>query len=271
MARRAISLIGRSFTQMDRAFWCLHDHPAALAVLSLPTLAGVAIIAAAIHAMVRIWDLPALYAYLIYWVACPAVVMWSFTLLPLPCAAFAWLRAQGKIPTASECFGYVLARSGRLFPVAVRLGVSYVIWFVLAGLPLLWLWPRTCLVPMVALFENQRKVFRRGRGLLKEEAALHVLALIHLCVFVGLMATVLVPRIVLATQLLATPGTQWLGQYVWVFELLCGAALVAVLAVSWCLSLTLLYHDIRYLREGESLRERIRELRESLRVASSLH
>ncbi len=269
MVRRATSTIRRSLAEMDRAFWCLHDHPAPLAALSAPTLLGLALIAAVVSAAVRNWDLSGFYVYLVYSVLCPTVVLWAITFLPLPCAVFVWFRARGDTPPVARCYWYVLSRLGRLFLVAVTTGLAYLFSFVLGGLPLLVLWPRMCLVPMVALFETERRVFRRSRRLLKEETAIHVLATVEVCVFVGLLATVFVPRLILATELFAGPVTQLALHYLWVFELMSGVVLATALAVSWCLSLTLLYHDIRTVREGEVLRERIRELRESLRAASS--
>jgi len=269
MARRASSLIRRSFTQMDRAFWCLQDHPGILARLALPSLLGTGLLAAAISVTARTWDLEHLNVYLIYWVGFPTVILWAFTFLPLPCAVFVWFRARGESLSAAQCFAYFFRKSGRLIPVAFWVGMLYVFSFLLGGLPLLWLWPRCSLAPMVALFEKGRKVFGRARRLLKEEAAIHALAVIEVCVFVGLLATVFVPRAVLAAELFTTPTVQWIARSLWVFELMAGTVLVAGMAVSWCLSLTLLYHDIRYLREGELLRERIQELRESLRGMAS--
>ncbi len=270
MARRSPSIIGRSFTQMDRAFWCLHEYPAQIAVLAVPALLGFSVAAACAIALYRTWSLTGLLMYLVYAVAMPAVVLLLVAFLPLPCGAFVWRLAQRESPNVGDCFADVLKRVPRLLPVGLRLAVVYLFSFALAALPLLALWPRASLMPIVALFDDDRRIARRVRQLLKADWTVHTLAIAHIGVFVGLMATVFLPRILFNMEALATPTTDRLGRYLWAFELACAVLLAVALAVNWCLSLTLIYHEIRYVREGRWLRERIRTVHEAVAGHSAL-
>ena len=58
-----------------------------------------------------------------------------------------------------------------LFWLLFRLGLLWLGSLLLLGLPLLWFWPRTCLTPLVALFEDERRIFRRSRRMLREDSA----------------------------------------------------------------------------------------------------
>ena len=268
MARQQTSLLRRSFAQVDMAFWCIHEHVATLFILALPALLLIAAIAASAAFFIRGFELPALYQYALYGVLYPTLLLWVFTFAPLPCAVFAWHRSSGRVLGPEECFRAVAARGWRLMWVSIRLLIYYLLWFLLAGIPMLWLWPRTCLTPMVALFEDDRRVFRRGRMLLKEDIAVHLLALIHLCLLLALAALIFLPRLLIDAQIIANPWTITAAEYLWVFESLGVAMVLCGLAVSWCLSLTLLYFHVRQLREGESLRRQIAEVRERLRPAA---
>ena len=52
----------------------------------------------------------------------------------------------------------------------------------------------------------------------------------------------------------------------WIFETMSVAVLLTAIAMSWWISLTLVYHDIRSVREGEDLKRRIARLRAKLAV-----
>ena len=43
----------------------------------------------------------------------------------------------------------------------------------------------------------------------------------------------------------------------WIFETMSVAILLTAIAMSWWISLTFVYHDIRWNREGENLKRRI--------------
>jgi len=249
---------------MDRAFWCLHDYPVQMALLAVPALVGFSGAAACVIVLYHTWVLTGLLVYLVYFVLVPALALLLFALLPLPCGAFVWRLAQGENPSVGQCFADVLKRVPRLMLVSIRLAFQYLFSFALFGLPLIALWPRASMMPIVALFDEDRRIGRRVRRLLKAGWDIHSLAIAHVGVFVGLMATVFLPRLLLATEALATPTTEWLHRYLWAFELACAVFLLVALAVNWCLSLTLIYHQIRYVREGVWLRERISALRGSL-------
>ena len=50
----------------------------------------------------------------------------------------------------------------------------------------------------------------------------------------------------------------------WIFETMSVAMLLAAIAMSWWVSATFLYHDIRWNREGEYLKSRVATLRSKL-------
>ena len=270
MAGKKRSLVRRTFRQMDLSFWCLHEHLPSLAALGLSTFLGTALLAAVIALVIRTWNFPGIIDYTLYAVAYPVAGLLLFTLAHLPCAVFAWHRANGQVLTPGECFRGLLARTGRLVRLAILLALIYLFGCVLFGIPLLFLWPRTCLAPLVVLFENERKVLGRSRRLLKEEGAVYALAAVYLLLFLTLGGLIAIPRLLLMTQVIQAPWTRTVREYWWAFEFLTGAILVAVFSVSWCISLTLLYRDIRRVREGEELREKLRELRQQLLPATGL-
>ena len=269
MARSQSSLIRRSFSQVDLAFWCIHEHPGQLVVLAMPLLIGVALIASSIALVFRTWDLPVIYTTLLYGLVYPTLSLWILTFAPLPCAVFAWHRSTGQLLDKRECFRFLNRRWRRLFHVAARLALFYPLWFLFAGLPMLWFWPCTCLAPMVALFEDDRRIFKRSRRLLKEDAAVYLLAVVHLCMLLALVALVFLPRGLAATKLFETPLTRALADYLWAFEVLSLMLVACGMSVSWCLSLTLLYANIRQWREGELIRERLQQLREKFAGTST--
>ena len=61
-----------------------------------------------------------------------------------------------------------------------------------------------------------------------------------------------------------TRGGADVVDHLWIFETMSVAILLTAIAVSWWMSLTLIYHDIRLIREGEDLNARITLLREML-------
>jgi hypothetical protein len=266
------SLIRRAVIQMDLAFWYLHAHFAQLAILALPTLIAVFAIAIVVATIIQTWELPGVLAYVLFAIVLPTLAMWVAVFAPLPSAVFAWRRANGTLPETRECFAFCWQRGGRLTRVGVRLFFSYLWWFILFGIPLLFLWSRTCAAPAVALFEDDPRIFQRSRRLLKEETAIHLLAALYFAVFVALALFLFLPRIALSipSQILATSTSRWLTDHLWIPEMFGSGILVSIMAVGWCISMTLLYRDIRFMREGEILRERIDEVRDELLGASPL-
>jgi hypothetical protein len=255
---------------MDLAFWCLHEHLPQLAVLALPTVAAAASLAAIIAIVIRTWELPIVINFGLYGVVYPVAALSIVTLGPVPCAVFAWHRAAGRVVTPRECFEHCNARARRLIPLGLRLLLCYFFWFLLAGIPMLFLWPRTCLAPLVALFENDRRIFARCRRLLKEENTVYVLAGLYTLLSISLGFLIAIPRLLLLARITQAPWTRPVQNYLWAFEFLSGTVLVAGMAVSWCLSLTFLYFDIRRTREGDELREKIRIMREKFSGALSV-
>jgi hypothetical protein len=264
MARSKRSLVERSFRQMDLSFWCMHEHLPQLALLALPTVAGVALLSATILLVVRNWELPFLLNYVLYSVVYPTAALMVVTLGPVPCAVFAYHRAAGRVSAPRECLTECWARRRRLAALGVRLVLCYLFWFLLFGIPMFFFWPRTCLSPLVMLFESERKVLVRCHRLLKEEKTIYLLAALYTLLSITLGLLIAVPRVVLLSDIVQTPWTQAVREYLWSFEFLSGTVLLAGMAVSWTLSLTFLYCDIRRIREGEELRERLKELRQKL-------
>jgi hypothetical protein len=255
---------------MDLAFWCLHEYFPQLAVLALPTIAGTALMAGIIAGVIRTWNLPFIFNYILYSMFYPISALTIVTMGPLPCAVFAWHRAAGRVATPQECFQQCLTRFGRIAVLGVRLLLCYLFWFLLLGIPMFIFWPRTCLAPLVALFENERKIFVRCRRLLKEENTVVVLAALYTLLSISLGVLIAIPRLLLLAQITQAPWTRLVNRYLWAFEFLSGTILVTGMAVSWCLSLTFLYCDIRRIREGEELREKVRGLRQKLAGAGTI-
>ena len=269
MARPKRSLLRRIFIQTDCAFWCIHDHLDVLAYLGLPTLGALVAGALAMVGMWRTWEFPVLINVLIAGVIGPFAGLFIFTALPLPCAVFAWKAACGEEATVGECFAWCRRRAGRLIGVLFRLSFLWLFSLVLLGLPLLWIWPRTCLTPLVALFEDERKIFRRSRRILGEDIGVSVIGSLYLGMGIVLGGMLALPRLLLGTgvlsaHLLDSAWRSFILEYLWIFEATSVAILLTAIAMSWWISLTLVYHDIRWVREGEDLRRRIAQLRAKL-------
>jgi hypothetical protein len=145
-------------------------------VLGLPTFFALASIGLVGVFLLRSFDLSPGIAYLTWGIGFPIAIVNVLALLPLPCSVFAFASAQGLRRSPGECFPEMFGRFGRLFPVLAWLSFTCSWSMVLWGLPLLALWPRMCMAPMVALFETQRGVFKRSRRLMHEDQAIFVLA-----------------------------------------------------------------------------------------------
>jgi hypothetical protein len=256
----------RALVQMDLAFWYLHAHFAQLAALAAPTLVAICGIAVAAVTITRTWELPGFLLYLLYAIVIPVMVVWVGVFFPLPAAVFAWRRASGSLPETGECFRYCLSRWRRLLPVAIRLFFIDLFSFILFGVLLLHFGPRTCAAPAVALFEEDRRIFQRARRLLKEDIAIRLLALLYFAIFLALGFLLFLPRIALSTQgrLVESSASRWVLDNLWIAEMLGSAVLVSGIAVGWCISITLLYREVRIVREGELLRDEIGKLRHDL-------
>lgn len=273
MARRKTSPLRRVLIQTDRAFWCVHDHLNVLSILSIPTFAAILLGLPALIGVSATWELPAEAKLFMGVVVLPFWAIFVFTTFPLPCAVFAWKAARGESATVGECFAFCLRRSNRLLWVLFRLSFLWLGSLLLLGLPLLWLWPRTCLAPLVALFEDEPRIFRRSRKMLREDFSVEWIGFLFLGMGLVLGGLLLLPRLVLGTPMLGahlieTSRSAQILEYLWIFEAISVAVLVVAIATSWCISLTLVYHDIRMLREGEDLKRRIAAARETIMVAS---
>jgi hypothetical protein len=260
MATQRPSLVRRTLVQIDLAFWCLHEDPLRVISLGLPTLLASGLLAVVITIVARTWVLPDFWNFVLYGVVYPWFAALIVTLAPLPAAVFAWHRAADQILTPGQCFQWCARRSSRLARAGFALAGVYLLGFVLFGLPLLIYWPRTCLAPMVALFEEEQRIFRRSRRLLRQETAVYVLSTLYFCFLIVLGVLLFLPRILLAAKLFETSWSRVAQDYLWVFEVLIGGVLLSAMTLSWCISLTLLYREIRQVREGEELREKLRRL-----------
>jgi hypothetical protein len=269
MARPETSLLRRILVKTDCSFWCIHDHLGVLAYLGLPTLAALLASALVSIGIWRTWDFPAVVDFLIAGVLLPFLGLFIFTALPLPCAVFAWKAAGGEVSTAHECFSWCRRRAGRLVKVLFRLGLLWLVSLVFLGIPLLWVWPKTCLTPLVALFEDEPRIFRRSRRILREDIAVPLISFLFLGMGIVLGGLVALPRLVVGTPALGAHMVEarWLlviVDHLWIFETMSVAILLTGLSMSWWISLTLVYHDIRWIREGEDLKRRIALLRAKL-------
>jgi len=269
MARKGTSLIRRALVQSDRAFWCIHEHLDSLVLLAMPMVGCVLLAALASVLILRTWEFPNWVNVLLGGIVLPLLSLLIFTVFPLPCAVFAWRLACGESATVRGCFAACAQRSGRLFSVVLRLILLWLFSLALFGLPLLWIWPRTCLTPLVALFEDQPRIFYRSRRILREDLAVYLLGSLYLAMAIVLAGVVYLPRFLLAfgalgAHFVASNWSTVILQYLWIFEVLSTTLLLSALAVSWWISLTLLYHEIRWVREGEDLRRRIFDVREAL-------
>lgn len=257
------NVVARGLRQMDRAFWCLHDHLPAFAILGLPTLIVSLVLAAIMAAVVRTWNFDPLTSYLVWAIVVPVLSLTTVTFFPLPCAVFAWFQAIGEPKPVAECFGWCARRAGRLFAVQAWLTFSYSWWFLLFGLPMLVLWARTCLAPSVALFEDRPRIFRRSRQLMREDSAIHVLAGLFFLFALVLGALIPLPRLIVFAKLYQADWTRSVEDSLWAFELICAVILLCGVAVSWSVSLALFYHDLRQFREGEGIARKVAVLQEN--------
>ena len=151
----------------------------------------------------RTWDFPAVVDVLIAGVLFPFAALFIFTAFPLPCAVFAWKAAGGEVATAGECFAWCRRRAGRLCWLLFRLSLIWLGSLLFFGLPLLWFWPRTCLTPLVALFEDERRIFRRSRRMLREDSACSLMGFLYLGMGIVLGGLIVLPRLLFGTRCLA--------------------------------------------------------------------
>src|SRR5262249_37292626 len=122
---------------------------------------------------------------------------------------------------------------------------------------------RSCLAPDVALFENQSKIFRRTRQLMREDSVIHVLAGLFFLFALVLGALIPIPRLVLFSNVFESEWTRIAEDSIWAFELICGVVLTTGLAVGWSVALTLFYYDLRQYREGERIARKVAVLRDA--------
>src|SRR5262249_45052790 len=115
-------------------------------------------------------------------------------------------------------------------------------------------------------FEDERRIFRRSRRILREDIAVPLLGFMYLGMGLVLGGLVALPRLLVGTPMLGAHllEARWLPMVVnhlWIFEMMSVAILLTAMPMSWWISLTFLYHDIRWIREGEGLKRRIAALR----------
>lgn len=122
---------------------------------------------------------------------------------------------------------------------------------------------------MVALFETRPRIFHRSRQLKREDSAIHVLAALFFLLTLVLGALIPLPRLLLFSKMFETEWARVAEEFLWAFELVAGVFLLCSVAISWCVSLTLFYHDLRQFREGDGLRAKIEQLREKYPAAGS--
>jgi hypothetical protein len=273
MARPKPSILRRILVQTDCAFWCIHDHLDVLAYLALPTLGALLASALALVAVWRNWEFPTVVNVVDAVVAVPFLALCIFTVLPLPCAVFAWKTADGETATAGECFAFCWRRIGRLSWILFRMALLWLGSLVLLGLPLVWFVPKTSLAPLVGLFEDTPRVFRRSGRILREDSGVLLMGVLYLAMGVVLGGLVVLPRILLGTPALGAHllDERWrpaVVDHLWIFETISVAGLLTAIAMGWWISLTFVYHDIRRNREGESLKLRIALLRDKLAIGS---
>src|SRR6185503_1439941 len=114
-------------------------------------------------------------------------------------------------------------RAWRLMGVIVRLSLLWLGSLLLFGIPLLWVLPRTCFTPLVALFEDHPRIFYRSRRILREEWGLHMIAWLYLAMALVLSGLIFLPRLVLGTnmlgaQLLEASWRPMILEHLWIFE-----------------------------------------------------
>ena len=221
---------------------------------------GSIFLATVVTIVLRTWNLDPLSLYLLWSLVVPVLLLSNLTFLPLPCSVFAWFQANRENKTTAECFAWSLQHAQRLIGVIAWLVFSYFWWFLLGGLPMLFLWARTCQAPMVALFEDQPRIFRRSRQLTKEDSAIHVLAGLFLLLTLVLGSLIPMPRLVLISKMFEGEWTRVVQEFLWAFEMTSGILLFCIVAISWTVCLTLFYHDLRQFREGEAIRGKVRIL-----------
>jgi hypothetical protein len=271
MARPKRSFLQRILVQTDCGFWCIHDHVVVVAYLALPTLVALVASALGFVWVWRTWDLPTLVDVVVAAVVMPFLLLFIFSALPLPCAVFAWKTAQGEPTTVGECYAWCWRRMGRLLSVFFRLGLVWLVSLIFAGIPLLVVWPRTCLTPIVALFENDRKIFRRARRMFRDDSVVTLMGAIYLGMGLVLGGLLVLPRLLISTPMLGANllDARWrpaITEQLWIFETTSVAILLTAIAVNWWITLTLVYHDIRWIREGEGLKHQVALLRAKLDV-----
>jgi hypothetical protein len=265
VASQKASLAGRAVVQVDRAFWCIHEHLDDIFLLALPAIVAIVPATGICVLILRTWELPPWVQVIVMGVVGPWLFLSIFTVFLLPSAVFGWQQASGVAISPRECFAWCLAKRGRLFSVLARLSLMWLLCFLFFGIPFLVVWPRTCMAPLVALFEDGPGVFRRSRRILREDFAIYVLGGLFLGMAIVLGGLVATPRLLLGTsalgaQLLDEIWRQMILDHLWIFEALCAGAILVGLAMTWWIALTLLYHDIRWWREGMDLRQRVTEL-----------
>lgn len=259
--------VARGLRQLDRAFWCLHENISAFVLLSLPTLFAAITFAAVVATMIRNFTLDPLLAYFFWSLVFPTIVMIILTFFPLPCAVFAWNLANDKTVSTSECYQHCFRRAGRLTRVFIGMTFDFLWWFLLFGLPMVVLWSRRCQAPLVALFEDHRRIFYRSKQLMRADNAIHVLAGLVFLIILVLGSLIPIPRLILSGNVFEGEWVRSVVDTLWIFELISGVFLFCAMAITWNVALTLFYHDVRQFREGDSLRKKITLLREKYSLA----
>ena len=170
MARPKTSLLRRILVQTDCAFWCIHDHLDVLAYLGLPTLAALRHERTRARRDLAHLGLPR-----------PGRFLDRGCARPVPGALASSPRC--RCPARSSPGRRLVERRPRSESASPGAGAAR------AGFWGFWsAWAcsgwfrscfsasrssgsgrRTCLTPLVALFEDERRIFRRSRRILRED------------------------------------------------------------------------------------------------------
>lgn len=264
------SAFQQAATQIDRAIWCVQEHPVTCLVLGLPTVVAAAVLFVPALLVLRSFQFPWYLAYLVHVVGLPTAFFMALTFCPLPGAVFVHGLATGRLLTPTACVQATLARPARLGALAIGWLGRALVWAAFLGVPALVLWPRNCLAGHVALFEDERRPFWRSRKLLGDEGReVYYLLALYAGIVVVLGLLVYTPRLILEARQLDLPVIALLRGHLGVLEVLGLCLLLVAAATAWTLSLTFLYLEIRAVREGADLQSALARVRAAHALGAS--
>ena len=270
MSTRHSSLTRRALVQIDLAFWYLHAHFAQLAALAAPTLMAVFVVAAGLVSIMQVWSLPGFalrslrdcrsdhcdVAGCLYAAA-------ERRLCLAPRVRFAPRRRENAFDSAWS----------RLRQIGPRGRAAFLLLFSLVYLP----WPAAVVFLAPQMRRRRRSHYLRMSGecftvpqptaegrhrdprvgpALSRHLSRDGPALFLPRIVVGLARP---PRRKLDLALAGRQSVDCRGAGL--------AILISGVAVGWCISMTLLYREVRIVREGEFLRDKIEQMRREFLAA----